>query len=1110
MINKCSNKSFAIASALTCLLGQLALGTTLYVDISSTNPIPPYTTWDTAAINIQDAVDLTVDGDEVLVNDGVYASGEVISPIGNLRNRLVVLNEISITSVNGPESTFIVGSPDLTSPDGYGTNSIRCAYLTTGILSGFTLQDGSTDGQEGNSYEDMVGGGILLVGSGTIESCIISNNQSGSGGGICIETNGTVQSCDIYHNKAFQFGGGVHIKNGGSLIDSTVNLNSAFLGGGCSIFRNGFISSCIIAGNMASERGGGIRADEGEIEDCTISNNTAGFLGGGIFTFYADLNRCRILENQADEGGGCFFMASGSIHDCLITDNCSSNNGGGLYIRTSFTPVDGCTISGNHSGGIGGGAYTTSPESHLNNCIAWNNTTDSESPDIHRFSAFNSCAGNLLVSGYDNNISDDPLFIDPLNGNYHLSPESPCINAGSNELSSSTNDITRTTRIIHETIDMGCYEYGESVWLSNRILAQTSPGSNCTVRTQIYNSSDTAQTWFVSYETNLTTIIPSAGALQSNSTTEILIELDSSMFKAGYYTTTNHFRFSDLTSIVQIIEFDVLPTETYVSLTGNHDFPYDSLITAATNIQAAVDATIDRGTIFIAAGKYKAGKSQTPGYADWTRVLVKNKKLQSITGPKDTIIEGFIDPLSNSELFTGTNSIRCVYAVNSSISGFTLQSGQSQSPSYGAFGGSGIGLKTGIIENCIIKENAGFGGSITDGVVLNCVISENEDGGLDLISAEALNCTIVSNTGYRGAGITMSDSIVKNSVVKYNIASNHDAGGIYMTGTSRVEDCKIENNESPRYGGGICANDQSVIEGSIICSNTAQRGGGVYLDDEGILTQSKLFHNSATVYGGGVAAMHAGSLVSESLIISNNARYGGGAYIGVSSISGCTLSGNNATYGALNGKSNTVNNCIVWDNISENDPEDLYGTENNLYNVCASSFPIPPPSSCTTNNPLFANADEGNYELSTNSPCNDTGNNTYVLCQYDLAGQHRILDGDANGAAVVDMGAYEFFNPGGQSDSDQISDGDEFIADTDPTDGSDYFQILETMITTNASVRFQSSELRDYNLLYSTNLVSDIWNPVAVPISGSGEIMTLIDPNSPATQRFYRVQVQLP
>ena len=65
----------ALTSALLLTGAASAVATVHYVDLNSTKATPPYTNWATAATNIQDAVDVAVAGDEIVIADGIYATG---------------------------------------------------------------------------------------------------------------------------------------------------------------------------------------------------------------------------------------------------------------------------------------------------------------------------------------------------------------------------------------------------------------------------------------------------------------------------------------------------------------------------------------------------------------------------------------------------------------------------------------------------------------------------------------------------------------------------------------------------------------------------------------------------------------------------------------------------------------------------------------------------------------------------------------------------------------------------------------------------------------------------------------------------------------------------
>ncbi|MDF7799490.1 choice-of-anchor Q domain-containing protein [Pontiellaceae bacterium B1224] len=67
-----------------------------------------------------------------------------------------------------------------------------------------------------------------------------------------------------------------------------------------------------------------------------------------------------------------------------------------------------------------------------------------------------------LHHGVLGNITNSPAFINFETGNYQLTPESACIDAGINNPDNGTTDMDGNPRIVGSTIDMGAYEFQTS------------------------------------------------------------------------------------------------------------------------------------------------------------------------------------------------------------------------------------------------------------------------------------------------------------------------------------------------------------------------------------------------------------------------------------------------------------------------------------------------------------------------------------------------------------------------------------------------------------------------------------------------------------------------
>jgi hypothetical protein len=206
-----------------------------YVDVNGSNPSAPYTNWTTAATVVQDAVDAAEAGDEIIVNDGVYAAGG--RPVGTnlLPNRVAVTKPITLRSVNGPQSTIIQGQQVATTTNGDG--AVRCVYLTNGVrMTGFTLRGGATRAS-GDLYHEQSGGGLWCESSDSVVSnCVLVGNAAAIFGGGALY--GTLNNCTLSANWASSQGGGAW---SGTLNNCLLSGNSATYGGGA---ESGTLNAC--------------------------------------------------------------------------------------------------------------------------------------------------------------------------------------------------------------------------------------------------------------------------------------------------------------------------------------------------------------------------------------------------------------------------------------------------------------------------------------------------------------------------------------------------------------------------------------------------------------------------------------------------------------------------------------------------------------------------------------------------------------------------------------------------------------------------------------------------------------------------------------------------
>ena len=251
-----------------------------------------------------------------------------------------------------------------------------------------------------------------------------------------------------------------------------------------------------------------------------------------------------------------------------------------------------------------------------------------------------------------------------------------------------------------------------------------------------------------------------------------------------------------------------------------------------------------------------------------------------------------------------------------------------------------------------------------------------------LITFLSPHLTIQNGKAVSGGGVSCTSGaspVIRNCWIVNNTAQN--GAGIYCGGGSspRITNCKIINNHAAggSDGGGIyCDASSPLILNNIISFNQADSsGGGVFVSGTGnpIITNNQMDGNSAQA-GGGIYCGGGEMTVKNNIIV--NSPAGDGIYV----VEGCTCD---------------IDYNDVWNNA-----------DSNYY--CPEGYVVG--THDISQDPLFSDLDKRPQD---NSPCIDIGQNDAVQMvnlKLDQFGNPRIVDGDGDSIAVVDMGIYEVEN----------------------------------------------------------------------------------------------------
>ena len=835
------------------------------------------------------------------------------------------------------------------------------------------------------------------------------------------------------------------------LNSSVVTCNS---GEGANTRLEGFI---VTGGNsIVTQVGGGMHNDHSSptVTNCIFRNNVAtgtwamSGVGGGMYNYESSptVTNCTFRDNEAKQGE----PPSG------LTEVLHPPQGGGMYNYVSSPTVTDCTFVGNKAGrrlyGEGGGMYNLSSSPKVTNCKFTDNTAPldggggmanyNSSPTVTDCDFSGSVAG-MLNERYSSPTVTNCTFSGGhwgmINESWTRSTMTGCAFSSSswtgmlNRIfsSSTVTDCTfkgigyagMENKSCNPTVTnctfIGNTRYGiENIFSGPEITNCTFTGNwigiesticgpkitNCIVwgnTGQInetagwtsVNYCDVEGGWYYSGTGNIDQdpkFADSDGRLSWNSP---CIDAGNNSAISGVAT--------DLDGNRRIVNGD--HKDSAVVDMGAYE-AYEGLVT----IHVPGDCATIQSAIDVATSYYSQIEVAPGTYCEAIDFKGKAIQLYSSGGPQVTTINGG----------GAFHVVRCVSAGDgTTLEGFTITGGNANGSSPDDRGGGMYNENSSpTVTKCTFSGNraTAYGGGMSNWrstpVLSACNFQGNlaaQGGGIhnDSSLLRATDCRFQSNTAALKGGAmgnSQSQAILANCSFSTNRATQFGGGGMYNYDQSQASltNCAFTGNAATNAGGGGMSNDQSqaTLINCTFTGNSAAAGGGGMSNDQ-----------------------------SQATTLIN-----------------CNFTGNWATAGGAmyNINSNpAVTNCILWANTANTGPQ-IYisgGTAAVTYSDVQGGWSGMGNKNA---NPLFA---DGAGRLSRGSPCIDAGNNAAVSgVATDLDGKPRKTDGDLNGSAVVDMGAYEYVSV--DADADGIKDGVDtapLVYSNDFADGSTTGTIID-------------------------------------------------------------------
>ncbi len=267
-----------------------------------------------------------------------------------------------------------------------------------------------------------------------------------------------------------------------------------------------------------------------------------------------------------------------------------------------------------------------------------------------------------------------------------------------------------------------------------------------------------------------------------------------------------------------------------------------------------------------------------------------------------------------------------------------------------------------------------------DAILSGNLCSGSSNNGIYLFNSD--RALIENNTvhGSNGSGIHLDHGSTEAIVRNNSLCTNREWGINSSSPTTEVVNNTLTSNT---LGGLRIGSSSALVLNNKILANA---GPGILIT---IGANSSCIHNLVAKNSGDGIQITSSIVYAPPRIYNNTVANNGGHGIRTKLVPDTPL---------------YVANCI----FSGNGDLDMAGLAYSQYMNCCAGTGISPGYGNLRADPLFVDAGNGDYHLSSASPCIEAGSNTMVEHATDLDGVPRILDGAWNGSMTVDIGCYEY------------------------------------------------------------------------------------------------------